>query len=79
MANTPARRFDPNERSPNLYAAIRAILLDIVWLLSIAKLILWLITKIEEGIIRESNARAAMVARWPHLTTSSLSKQRNHV
>lgn len=51
-----------------MYAAIRGFVLDIVWWLSIAKLILWLVTKIEEGIIRERNARAAIVARWPVLT-----------
>lgn len=52
-----------------MYAAIRGFVLDIVWWLSIAKLILWLVTKIEEGIIRENNARAVIVARWPILTT----------
>jgi hypothetical protein len=68
MANTPATRTDPRERSPDpLYAAIRGFVLDFVWWLSIAKLILWLVTKIEEGIIRESNARAEIVARWPIL------------
>lgn len=69
MANMPVTRTEPRERSPDpLYAAIRGFVLDIVWWLSIAKLILWLVTKIEEGIIRESNARAAIVARWPVLT-----------
>lgn len=76
MADMPATRIEPRERSPDpLYAAIRGFVLNIVWWLSIAKLILWLVTKIEEGIIRENNARAVIVARWPILTTKKCKLQ----